>query len=775
MKEIVQNETEQADQFAKEQIVAAMVGEFIKGKSSVLLDAEFVSKFIVYLLLLVEQQNDDKVKAILRSLGETALSSDQTLRERAVMVLSLLTEKLLAKENTDLLRLSSNLLVGWLEKEHVFLSGFELLCRQITAIGLFLLDKEQWQDAWYLLITLQGIGQGKIAKSAAIRKVVVKTQEGIAKKEALEKLYSLFVEESGRKKDTIQDILLGLGKRALVFLTNQLMHSKNKEERLRLAALLPAAGTEIVPILEDCLAQKPVWYVIRNIISIFATLDAQSYLNIIEPYLQHPDLRVQLEALDYLLKQSPELVREKLLAAVEKSRVELLPHLIRRLAVYNDKQVAETFSRLLHRWHSFPPHLLEIIFPYIVHAIQSFPARKDVTILQDIAANKLDNPSEKKVAQQAATALRSITPSLRHLERSENERATIPLVQDQGTVVFQSDQILRKLEDELSLLLQKKNINAATDLIYTRCVEAARAKDFTVAEALRDRMLEINPYALNKMIQLSEILEEEKSTSISREYIDLWENLFDRMTTEEFNEMYYAFRQEKYAKGETLVKEGDIDPKLYFIQSGVVKLSCKTGPGTTFLKKLKAGDIHGGDQFFSVSVWTTTMVAQEETTIQYLDRDSMSGLDAKFPGLESKLRDFCANTQEIFNLLKMSGEDRRNYPRFATSLLASCKFVDSLSGEMKRTFNCELLDISRNGLCLAIRIAKKDNAKKMLGKNIAVELLSDQPTSITCFGVVVGVKFLHAATKDFTVHLELTNGLSQEQVSRVVRLGQSPS
>ena len=133
-------------------------------------------------------------------------------------------------------------------------------------------------------------------------------------------------------------------------------------------------------------------------------------------------------------------------------------------------------------------------------------------------------------------------------------------------------------------------------------------------------MLEINPMALSEVIRAGEIIEEEKSSSISSNHLKIWGDLYEKMTTEEFTAMYYALRLEKYHADDVIVRSGETDTSLYFVNSGFVGIYCYHGSQEVFLKRMQPGDILGVDQFFSVSVWTVTLKAQSEVQIHVLDR-----------------------------------------------------------------------------------------------------------------------------------------------------------
>ena len=62
--------------------------------------------------------------------------------------------------------------------------------------------------------------------------------------------------------------------------------------------------------------------------------------------------------------------------------------------------------------------------------------------------------------------------------------------------------------------IAKGDSDAAVKLLYRMIVQCAEEKNFTKAEQFRERMLEVDPMALNEIISSAEIIEESKSQSL---------------------------------------------------------------------------------------------------------------------------------------------------------------------------------------------------------------------------------------------------------------------
>jgi hypothetical protein len=83
---------------------------------------------------------------------------------------------------------------------------------------------------------------------------------------------------------------------------------------------------------------------------------------------------------------------------------------------------------------------------------------------------------------------------------------------------------------------------ATVESLFKMIVKCAREKDFKKAEQLRERMLEVDPMALDEIISSAEIIEEEKSQALDPIHMQIWSKLYEMLDTEEKNELYFAMQ-----------------------------------------------------------------------------------------------------------------------------------------------------------------------------------------------------------------------------------------
>ncbi len=389
------------------------------------------------------------------------------------------------------------------------------------------------------------------------------------------------------------------------------MHSTDKNARLQLVKLIPGAGGSVIPILKDCLQKKPPWYVVRNVIFILSELNDDSFYDIIQPYLSHRDIRVQQQVLSCITKISEDNLRERLIASLPSVHDDLKIKVVMEFGeAGGDKNLVNVLVELLHSRQTFLEETSNELIVKICVALKSSPQKEVIEVLNQLIEERKDFTDQSDpVIVAAKDALSIVEPKYRHTaqtslgasERYDSEFDIDSLANNPSSIL--------KLEQSVEEYIAQGDLEKAGGKLYSNAVNAARNKDYTTAELLRDKLLDINPLALTEVIRLGEIIEEEKSSTINNHHISVWSGLYDTMSTDEFNALYYAMRHESYSSDETIVRAGENDASLYFVNSGSVTLSCQSGDKESFLKRLQPGEVIGVGPFFSVSVsaWVNSL------------------------------------------------------------------------------------------------------------------------------------------------------------------------
>ena len=753
--------------------VGTTLKEFTSGNLKVLNDREFSENLGPYLYQMYQDGRRSEAIALLCSFDDCIVEKDLTIRENSVLILSKFSSSIIDSNDLEILYNAFSKFVRWLEFETEYIKGFGVACSQIHRITQRLLaDEKYWQEALKLTSVLTDIQSGTLGKSSSIQETISKLQESIAAKETLDILIHFYLKNTTENKRIAARILTTLGRRSVIYLINQLMHSTDKNVRLQLVKLIPGAGGSVVPILKDCLQKKPPWYVVRNVVFILSELNDDSFYEIVQPYLSHRDIRVQQQVLSCITKISEDNLRERLIDSLLSVHDDLKIKVVMQFGeAGGDKHLVNVLVELLRSRQTFLENTSNELIVKICVALKSSPQKEVIEVLNQLIEERKDFTDQSDpVIVAAKDALSVVEPKYRH-----TTQASLGALGGYDSE-FHNDNLatnhpsIRKLDQSVEEYIAQGDLEKAGGKLYSNAVNAARNKDYTTAELLRDKLLDINPLALTEVIRLGEIIEEEKSSTINNHHISVWSGLYDTMSTDEFNALYYAMRHESYSPDETIVRTGENDASLYFVNSGSVTLSCQSGDNESFLKRLQPGEVIGVGPFFSVSVWTVSMAAQTTSQVHVLSRRNFLELKKSHPKIERKLEGFCNKYDTVPELLKMSGADRRESARYSIAVKVKNILLDPYGNAGKRSFRGELIDISKGGLCFSIKISTRQNARLLLGRQIVTEITLRDGNILKCFGVIVGVKIYEIDVQDFSVHVKFYRNLEQVDFKQVINL-----
>jgi CRP-like cAMP-binding protein len=306
---------------------------------------------------------------------------------------------------------------------------------------------------------------------------------------------------------------------------------------------------------------------------------------------------------------------------------------------------------------------------------------------------------------------------------------------------------------------------ATVESLFKMIVQSAREKDFKKAEQLRERMLEIDPMALDEIISSAEIIEEEKSQALDPIHMQIWSKLYDMLDTEEKNELYYALQDAVLEINQPVFMQGKLDTNLYFINQGQLKMIYQDKAGDVLLYSLGPGQLAGQESFFSNTVCTTSLVTLSNVNLKYLEKRALLKWKSEFPGLEQKLIDFCAAFPNPTTLLQSKKMDRRGLKRVKISGKGLIKLLNRAGEPIGKSFKGHLSDISVGGLSFEIRISKEETARLLLGRRINIAFNYSKGmrnTSIDQNGIIVGV--YPFPFEDYSIHVKFDKKLDRSVI-----------
>jgi len=325
-------------------------------------------------------------------------------------------------------------------------------------------------------------------------------------------------------------------------------------------------------------------------------------------------------------------------------------------------------------------------------------------------------------------------------------------------------------ENKVEQFIASGNTDAAVKLLYEMIIQNAKEKRFPEAEKLRERLLEVDSMALNEIISSAEIIEEEKTQSLDSIHMEIWSKLYDPLSNEEKNALFFAMKEATLESNKPVFVQGNMNSNLYFINSGELKEIYKQKEGVVLLSALRSGQIAGQDNFFSNSVCTTSLVTATRVKLNYLAKDALAGWKKEFPNLEHLLETFCKGFTGPTELLKQKKMDRRSLKRVKVSGIGQVNILNKAGVPMAKSFKGDLTDISVGGLSFEVRITKEETARLLLGRRINIKYSFSQSIpaiNIDQNGIIVGVYAY--PFEDYSIHVKFDQMLDKTTIGTLMR------
>jgi CRP-like cAMP-binding protein len=323
-------------------------------------------------------------------------------------------------------------------------------------------------------------------------------------------------------------------------------------------------------------------------------------------------------------------------------------------------------------------------------------------------------------------------------------------------------------EELIEQYVQDGNTEAAVRLLYELIVKHAKQKNFPKAETLRQKLFDIDPMALTEIIKSAEIIEEEKNVSIDVSHKELWAKLYTLLTAEETNIVYYALKEAAFEPDQPVFRQGQLSPKIYFVNHGDLKLTCRDKDREVLLGTITSGDIVGDENFFLNTVCTTSLIAISSVKVNFLDKAVLAEWEKEHPLLVSKLWDYCEKASKTQVFLEQYHVDRRTQRRVQISGKCQIQIVNATGEAVGRPFYGELGDISVGGMSFLVRITKKETSRMLLGRRVKLVfdlLVAGTEQGMEREGTIVAVR--DRAFEDCSIHIKFKSQLSKETLDGI--------
>ena len=293
-------------------------------------------------------------------------------------------------------------------------------------------------------------------------------------------------------------------------------------------------------------------------------------------------------------------------------------------------------------------------------------------------------------------------------------------------------------ENLLETYIKENKKDLAVELLFDLITQNAKARNFSKAEALREKLFEVDSMALNAIVKSAEIIEAEKIAAVDPIHLDIWSHLYELLTKEETIALHYEMKAATFETEQIVFHQGEMNSNLYFIDAGRLNMFYHKGNHGIMLKSLGPGDIAGEDTFFTRSTCTTALITHSRVKLNFLEKSVSQAWLADAPNLYNKLQDYCLKLEPLKDLLQEKELERRGHKRYAISGDAAVQIADKPEGKI---FKGELTDISANGVSFVMNTSPQ-SADLLLGCRLRIKFILPQVSAelrIDQNGSIVGV------------------------------------
>lgn len=760
--------------------VSTGVQALLQGNLNGLQNDELVMGIPAALQQLLNEGKNEEAATLLIILNGQLRDGDEPMQARIIRSLAVIGENLVAENRWELLASIIEAMLVWFRRSDTGDFIFEKVANILQGHMAQAWKSGNIASGEKILEIFYQIRTGLLKKSPPVRALVARVQDKGIDRSTLPQLLQECLDNP--TNELISRRLIMQGGVVARFLLDSLLTSDRTDDRIKIIDLLTYTGQILPPLILQRLPEPMPWHGKRNLIKLLAETGGEQHVDSIMPFLLHEDLRVQREAFVCLYKISGKKRKEVLLRVVGEASEVLKPQAIKALIPFCDAEVATVLGALLEDQEHFSSDIRDVLLTQICDVLGRCPFPPAIEALEKFLLIK-GKRAGKKIGAEVWTLAEEALSQIESEQKNEKKRVgqANQLRKDvarKATLATQKVQIDRKNitglveEQAVRTFLKQGKIDSAKKQILDLIGRMARMRKFNQADQLRDWLIEIDPMALSDIIRAAEIIEEEKNASIDKGHLEVWSDLYELLTTEEFSTLYHCFIHRRYENEGIIIAQGALQTSLFFINSGKVKLFFREEGSDVLVKTMIRGEVLGAGAFFDASVWTISAASLGPSEISILSLENLSRWKEDYPALESKLNDFCRKFDQIDQFFKKSDRDRRKHKRIKLTGRVTTILLNNEGVSTGVSTKGDLSDISAGGVSFFIRISKKENSRMLLGRSVKVLLPGSETAGKIAErkGVIMAVRGYHAMENEYSVHVKFDSEMHHHELQRLSQL-----
>ena len=327
---------------------------------------------------------------------------------------------------------------------------------------------------------------------------------------------------------------------------------------------------------------------------------------------------------------------------------------------------------------------------------------------------------------------------------------------------------LKNHEELVERYVREGNNEEAIHTLLFLITKYAQQRDFDAAETLRERIISIDPMALSEAIQAQEIIDSTRMKPTDSGHMEVWAELYERLTVDEANTLYNDMDEEMFRPGQVLFEQGAKNSNLYFIDSGVAKYLYKEGHREMFIKKITAGNVAGMETFFDAGHCTSSLVALDQVKVRYLSSEALKNWARSLPALETKLSEYCDKEEKVHELLNKNAQDRRKQRRVSLPGRILIKITNKEGKPVGKTLRGDMGDVSAGGISFYIQAHSREQAQMLLGHDLYLRFnMPPNMQEVERIAMVLAVRHQKASFDDkeqYSLHMKFNKTLAEKSI-----------
>ena len=339
-------------------------------------------------------------------------------------------------------------------------------------------------------------------------------------------------------------------------LLGRLLTSSERKERAGIIDAVVQTGPAALPVITRLITADTPWYYLRNLILLIGRIGTAEHLPLLKPMLTHDDFRIQREVFNAVYQIGGESRGDLLLESLGNAKDPTKILIVSMLGNLKHKPAGPALAKLLHASTGIArAPVRDRLQERICGALARMGDPGALPALARVTRQTKDErpsfaPSVREAAAKAEAALGSSQPP-------SPPGGEDPSAAEKAAPAAPAETAApHPLDARVAQYVQAGDTDAAVKLIFDAIVAAARRKDFTRAEALRNRLFDVDAMALTEIVRSGEIIESEKSSALDQDHLDLWPELYETLTDEEANALFFAMTEQVFEPDDTILEQG---------------------------------------------------------------------------------------------------------------------------------------------------------------------------------------------------------------------------